>query len=99
GIRQMDDISGIDGQRRTGAELPAIIGRLLELAGEIYFPFLRANAAAAAKGAETFSFEALGLPFTQGVFKYQVKCLDALRGAYRELAPEARKDIDPLLER
>jgi len=98
-IMQMDDMSGIEGEWRTSGERPAIIEKLLTLAGEIYFPFLTANEAAAAKGAETFSFEALGHPFTQGVFKYQMKCLKALKSAYRALAPETRKEIDPLLER
>ena len=98
-IMQMDDMSGIEGEWRNGEERQPVVEELLRLAGEIYFPFLLANAAAAAKGRESLTFEALGLPFTQGVFKYQVKCLEALRGAYRSLAPKVREDIDPLLER
>jgi hypothetical protein len=96
---QMDDMSGIEGEWRKGRERPAIIEQLLRIAGEIYFPFLIANAAAAAKGAEALTFEALGLPFTQGVFKYQVKCLDALRAAYHALSPNVREELDPLLAR
>ena len=98
-IMQMDDMSGIEGLWRKDGEQAAIVEQLLGLAGEIYFPFLLANAAAVAKGADTFSFEALGLSFTQGVFKYQAKCLEALRSAYRGLAPNVREKLDPLLER
>jgi glutathione S-transferase len=98
-IMQMDDMGGIDGEWRKAGERPAIVERLLGLAGEIYFPFLLANEAAAARGEETFKFEALGLSFAQGVFKYQVKCLETLRGAYRALASNVRGGLDPLLER
>ena len=58
-----------------------------------------ANAEAASKGAETFSFEALGMPYTQGTFKYQVRCLESLRAAYRALAPNVRAQLDGLLEK
>jgi len=98
-IMQMDDTSGVEGEWRTTENRPVIVDRLLELAGEIYFPFLQANAKAAALAKETFSFTALGHSYTQGVFKYQVKCLETLRGAYRALAPEVRDQVDPVLER
>jgi glutathione S-transferase len=98
-VMQMDDMSGVEGEWRKGGARPAIIEQLLRLAGDIYFPFLIANAAAAAKGLETFTFEAINRPFTQGVFKYQVKCLEALRSAHRALAPSVREELDPLLAR
>jgi glutathione S-transferase len=98
-LMQADDLSGVDGEWRKGGTRPKVIEQLLTLAGEIYFPFLLANAAAAAKGAETFSFEAYGTGYTQGTFKYQVRCLEALRAAYRGLTPKMRENIDPHLER
>ena len=98
-IMQMDDASGVEGDWRRDGEQPAIVERLLGLAGQIYFPFLLANAAAAARAQDTFAFEALGLPFAQAVFKYQVKCLEALRSAYRALPDDAREELDPVLER
>jgi glutathione S-transferase len=98
-LMQMDDLSGIEGEWRKGGARPAVIEQLLKLAGEIYFPFLLANAEAVSRGAETFSFEALGMPYTQGTFKYQVRCLESLRAAYRALAPNVRAQLDGLLEK
>jgi hypothetical protein len=39
----------------------------------------------------------MGLPYTQGVFKYQVKCLADLRARYAALDAKAQARIDPLL--
>ena len=49
-----------------------------------------------ALGEETFSFKALGHDYSQGVFKYQVKCLTALRQAYGALSPAAKAKVDPV---
>jgi glutathione S-transferase len=97
-LQAVDDLSGLEGGEWRDPDLaptPAAMG-LLELAGSVYFPFLIANAEAVARGDETFRFEALGLPYSQGVFKYQVKCLTALRSAYAGLSPEARAKVDPI---
>jgi len=56
---------------------------LLRLVGELYLPFLQANAAAAGVGEQSFSTNLLGKPYAQGVFPYQVKCLTWL---HEELA-------------
>lgn len=90
----IDDASGVEGEwGKTAAAVPA----LLKLAGEIYFPFLLANAKAVADGAETFTATILGRPYTQGAFKYQVKCLAELRAAYAKLDAGAKAIVDPLL--
>ena len=52
-----------------------------------------------AAGASTFRFEAWGMHYEQGVFKYQVKCLETLRRMYAELPAQAKAELDPLLER
>lgn len=97
-LAHIDDLSGVEGVWRTpDAPRPPVIAETLKLAGAIYLPFLEANAAAAQAGKETFAFEALGLPYEQGVFKYQVKCLAELRAAYARLSAAAKADIDPLL--
>jgi hypothetical protein len=95
-------MSGINGEWDTeiaGADAPfaPIITAWLEQVGEIYMPFLLANAAAIEAGDETFSITAMSLPYTQGVFKYQVKCLADLRARYAALDKAARAKVDPLL--
>ena len=101
-LLHIDDMSGIDGAWETeiaGADAPfaPIIAALLKQVGDIYMPFLRANAAAIAAGEETFTITAMGLPYTQGVFKYQLKCLADLRARYAALDDAARAKVDPLL--
>lgn len=92
-VRQLDDASGIDGAwLPADARLPAAVTGLLRMAGEVYLPFLAANADAAARGDETFSVDLLGRRYSQGTFKYQVKCLAELRHRFGVLggAPLAR---------
>ena len=98
-LMNLDDASGVDGAWRDPFTplSPAVKG-LLSLAGEVYFPFLRANAAGAAAGKEMFDFTARGMPYTQGVFKYQVKCLAELRAAYAKLSANTKLRVDPVLE-
>ncbi len=96
----VDDLSGWEGGEWHDPDLtptPAAMG-LLKLAGSVYFPFLQANAAAIARAEETFRFSALGHDYSQGVFKYQVKCLAALRQAYSALSAAAKAKVDPVAE-
>lgn len=99
-ILHMHDLSGIEGEwRADDTELPGIVEQLLAIVGEYYFPFLEANERAFNAGETEFVFEAGGMPYSQGVFKYQVKCLAELRHAYAELSPSAKTDLKELLER
>jgi glutathione S-transferase len=98
-LMNLDDASGVDGAWRDPFTplSPAVKG-LLRIAGDVYFPFLKANAVAAEAGKETFEFTALGMSYSQGVFKYQVKCLAELRAAYAKLSPNTKLRVDPVLE-
>ena len=97
-LLHIDDMSGIDGDwSEKDSPYSPIIAAWLRQVGEIYMPFLRANAAAIAAGEETFRITAMGRPYTQGVFKYQLKCLADLRARYAALDAATRAEIDPLL--
>jgi glutathione S-transferase len=97
-LMHMEDLSGLDGEWRR-AEEPAApaVQQLLAFAGEVYLPFLEANAAALRAGAETFTVELLGRPYSQGAFKYQARCLQSLRRAFADVPDAARARIEPAL--
>lgn len=98
-LMHLDDASGVDGAWRGADEpLAPAVAQLLALAGEVYLPFLEANAAALRAGEETFTVELLGRPYSQGTFKYQAKCLESLRRAYADLPAEASARVTPMLE-
>ena len=97
-LMNLDDASGVEGSWRdpSASASPAIRG-LLEMAGDVYFPFLLANATAFEKGEKTFSVTLLGRPYSQGSFRYQQRCLWDLREAYARLDATAKAKVDPLL--
>src|SRR6185295_6726692 len=75
-LMNLDDASGVEGAwRDPKAPLSPAVTGLLRIAGEIYFPFLLANATAFEKGEQTFSVELMGQTYTQGSFRYQQRCL------------------------
>ncbi|MEM7251885.1 MAG: glutathione S-transferase N-terminal domain-containing protein [Pseudomonadota bacterium] len=86
--RQLDDASGIDGTWSASRNsLSPTVQALLKLTGEIYLPFLRANADAIEAGQETFVLSLGGCGFSQPVFRYQQKCLSMLRSQFARLEP------------
>jgi len=98
-LLHIDDMSGIEGEwDDADAAFKPVVGKLLEQVGSVYAPFLCANAAAIAAGEETFNIEVMGMPYTQGTFKYQVKCLTDLRARYAALDSDTRAKVDPILE-
>jgi glutathione S-transferase len=97
-LMQLDDASGVEGDwRDPGAALPAAVTGLLAIAAEVYLPYLEANAAAIAAGAGTLRLHAWGMDYEQGVVKYQVRCLQALRAGYAGLGAPARARVDATL--
>ncbi len=98
-LSNLDDASGVEGEwNKPSVPASSAIRGLLKMAGNIYFPFLLANAEAVAKGAETFSVELLGQTYTQGAFKYQVKCLSELRAAFGRLDKDSKSKVTALLD-
>ena len=72
---------------------------LLKIAGEVYLPFLVANADAFAQGRDKLEITAWGLPYVLTPFKYQVKCLERLRERFAALSADDRTTLRPLLKR
>jgi glutathione S-transferase len=94
-LAHIDDMSGVEGEWEAG--FAPVVAELVRIAGEVYAPFLAANARALEAGDERFAFTAMGLPYAQGTFKYQAKCLADLRMRYAALDARARAAADPLL--
>ena len=99
-VRRLDDASGIDGEwypreRALGGWVEA----LLRIAGELYLPFLVANAEAFANGLDRLEIKVWGLPYALAPFKYQVKCLQQLRDKFAALDTRDRAALQPILER
>jgi glutathione S-transferase len=96
----VEDLSGLepraeDWQPRGG--LPPTLRALFAEVGRVYAPFLLANAAALARGAERLECAIDGRPWLQAPFPYQAKCLAALRETRAALAPADREAADGLL--
>lgn len=90
-----DDASGIDGE--WVADTGPVVKNLLRIAGDTYLPFLDANASALDAGEDTFSLEIEGGTYTQGVFKYQAKCLHSLRSSWGELTTEDQDALSSMI--
>lgn len=95
------DASGVEGEWfdwPDSGDPPPHIRRLLGLAGQIYLPFLAANAAAVDAGAEEVKVDIQGEPYRQLPFRYQAKCLRALQARFADLPNAAKAQIAPLLD-
>jgi glutathione S-transferase len=99
-VRRLDDASGVDGAWSSREQaLGTWAEALLQIAGELYLPFLVANAEAFAKGLERLEIRVWGLPYMLAPFKYQVKCLEQLRSNFGDLDAENRAALKPILSR
>ena len=96
-VRRLDDGSGIDGDWATTGGSRAVAA-LIAMAGQIYLPFLEANASAVADKAELVEVELAKRPYTQPPYRYQSKCLDFLRAQFATLDLTARGRISGLLD-
>jgi hypothetical protein len=99
-ISRLDDASGEEGGEWLDphSPLPVAVMEFLRMAGQVYLPFLVANAGAFEQGEKDFSLTLLGKPYEQGTFKYQVKCLNWLREEYAGLEGDAKERVDAVLK-
>lgn len=97
-VRRLDDLSGVNGAWQTSGKANAAVLGLLKLVGDTYLPFLQANADAFATGRKVFTISLPTGSFQQAPFGYQVKCLAALRQAYKALEPTGRERARETLE-
>lgn len=98
-LLHVDDASGIEGEwDAEDAPLKPVVNSLLAEFGRVYVPFLLANAQKAEAGEKTFRIAVDGMPYEQGTFKYQLKCLADLRTRYAALPQDAKGRIDLVLE-
>src|SRR5262245_35112715 len=99
-VRRLDDASGVEGEWAPRAHaLGPWVEALLRIAGELYLPFLVANAEAFGKGLEQLEIRVWDRPYALAPFKYQVKCLEQLRNKFAELDAQDRLALRPILER
>jgi glutathione S-transferase len=98
-LMRLDDASHVEGDWiAADAALPDVVPKLLRLIGDVYLPFLAANARALDAGSAELNVELMGQRFTQAPFRYQGKCYDGLKKKFAALPQAARKRLDPLLE-
>ncbi|WGS18890.1 MULTISPECIES: glutathione S-transferase N-terminal domain-containing protein [unclassified Bradyrhizobium] len=99
-VRRLDDASGVEGAWYSREQaLGGFAEALLRIAGELYLPFLVANADAHAKGLDRLEINVWGLSYALAPFKYQVKCLQQLRAKFAALDGADRAALRGVLER
>lgn len=94
-----DDASGLEGDwlEPDAAMASGPLKAILAQAGDTYLPFLKANAGAFQAGKDAFEVMLEGQLYAQGVFKYQVKCLETLRAGWNALGADDRQVIRALI--
>jgi glutathione S-transferase len=96
----VEDLSGVepsDGDWLGRDAVPDTLRALVAEAGRVYVPFLLANAAALATGAERVECSIDGREWVQQPFPYQGKCLKWLREGHAALGSDARHAVDRIL--
>ena len=99
-VRRNDDASGVEGiWREPDADLSEAVLALLQMAGDTYLPFLKANARSLEAGNEEFRLTLCGQDYVQAPFGYQAKCYARLRLLFAELDTDSRARIELPLAR
>jgi len=97
---RVDDLSWLDVDDEGWLALGDMTDATRSLLGEIgtsYTPFMVANAAAVASGADEVICEIDGREYRQGPFRYQAKCLGWIRDEYAALSETDRSRVDAVL--
>ncbi len=94
-----DDAGGIEGEwlDEQGAFISRPVLSLLQEAGDTYLPFLAANARAVSEGLDRFWVDTPHGPYEQSPFKYQARCLEALRREWADLDERKRIMLSDLI--
>jgi len=96
----MEELSGVEPGARdwiSRDSIPQTLRALLGEIGDVYAPFLLANALALTKGSERVECTIDGRPWVQQPFPYQGKCLAWLRERRAALDPGDRSALDDTL--
>lgn len=97
-LQLLEDSSGIDPEQIDLSNVGAATTGLLQLAADIYLPYLKSNQQALEEGRPEFCFEVLGLSYTQAPFKYHAKCYRLLQEKYNALNASARLRINEIVD-
>jgi hypothetical protein len=99
-VQDLDDASGIEGEWRDPASPmgPGLEG-LLVLIGEVFLPYMVANAAAVRSGAPKVSVTLRGMPFLARTASYRSDCLGWLRLALADALAAGAGDLESTLRR
>ena len=97
-VQDLDDASGIEGEWRDPASPigPGLEG-LLVLIGEVFLPYMVANAAAVRSGAPKVSVTLRGMPFLARTASYRSDCLGWLRVALADALAAGAADLESTL--
>lgn len=99
-VQDLDDASGIEGDWRDPAALPGPgLERLLVLIGEVFLPYMVANARAVAAGEPTVSTKLRGLPMAARANGYKANCLGWLKLALAEALAAGAVGLEATLRR
>ena len=99
-VHDLDDASGIEGDWRDPAAPPGPgLERLLVLIGEVFLPYMAANARAVAAGEPTVSVQLRGLPKVARANGYKANCLGWLKLALADALAAGGTGLEATLRR
>lgn len=98
-VQDLDDASGIEGDwRQPDDPIGPGVQRLLTLCGEVFLPFMAANAAAIATGEPEVHTELRGLPMVTRANRYKARCFASLKLALAEAIENGASGLEKTLK-